>query len=162
MGLDVRNCHSVVLFGPPVQIVDLLQEIGWPGRDGGPSVAIILYNCYHLRKLSSDVQEILKLTDCRRISLMQCFLNPEAIALLKENESRKHTCCGLCKTKCKCQNCSMLPLEDIYYHSSVSVNQNDSDISDSDVMFNKIIFLDSLSEGELKAKSTCSWASWSG
>lgn len=50
----------------------------------------------------------------------------------------------------------MLPLEDIYYHSSVSVNQNDSDISDSDVMFNKIIFLDSLSEGELKAKSTCS------
>lgn len=83
---------------------------------------------------------------------MQCFLKPEAIALLKENESRQHTRCGLCKTKCKCQNCSMLPLEDIYYHSSVSVNQNDSDISDSDVMFNKKLFLDSLSEGELKAR----------
>lgn len=54
MGLDVKNGHSVVLFGPPVQIVDLLQEIGRVGRDGGRSVAIILYNCYHLRKLRCE------------------------------------------------------------------------------------------------------------
>lgn len=132
MGLDVKNCHSVILFGPPVQVVDLLQAIGRVGRDGEPSIAIILYNSYHLRKLSSDVKEILRTTDCRRISLLQCFLKSEVISLIMEKESRKHTCCDLCRRKCECQNCSMLPLEEIFHSSGSScAGQNDSDISDS-------------------------------
>ncbi|CAC5414674.1 unnamed protein product [Mytilus coruscus] len=55
MGLDVKKCSGVVLFGPPNNLVDLLQEIGRVGRDGNPSVAIILYNGYHLQKLKPEV-----------------------------------------------------------------------------------------------------------
>lgn len=64
---------------------------------------------------------------------MQCFLKLEVIVLFKENESRKYICCDLCKIKCKCQNCSMFLLEEIYYYLLVSVNQKDSDIFDSDI-----------------------------
>lgn len=60
VGFDVKKCSGVVLFGPPNNRVDLLQEIGRVGRDGNPSVAIILYNGYHLQKLKPEVKAILK------------------------------------------------------------------------------------------------------
>ena len=66
LGIDVKNCHSVVLYGVPDSLVDLLLEIGRVGRDDSSSVALILYNSYHLRKLSPEVKKVLKTTACRR------------------------------------------------------------------------------------------------
>ena len=76
MGFDVKECQSVVIFGPPNNLVDMLQEIGHVGRDGNPSCALILYNAYmyHQRQLDANVKQFIKPTECRRQILMSNFL----------------------------------------------------------------------------------------
>jgi ATP-dependent DNA helicase RecQ len=44
MGIDIINCYSIVLYGAPHNVLDLVQEIGRAGRDGKDSVAMVLYN----------------------------------------------------------------------------------------------------------------------
>lgn len=41
MGIDVKFCNSVIIYGPPVNVADLIQETGRIGRDGLPSVAVV-------------------------------------------------------------------------------------------------------------------------
>ncbi|XP_048728846.2 ATP-dependent DNA helicase RecQ-like [Ostrea edulis] len=74
MGIDIGNCQSVVLYGPPHSVVDLVQEIGRVGRDGQSSVAIMLYNSYHLRNVDKDIKTLFKSETCRRQVLMGNFL----------------------------------------------------------------------------------------
>ncbi|XP_052066301.1 uncharacterized protein LOC127705957 [Mytilus californianus] len=135
MGLDVKKCSGVVLFGPPNNLVDLLQVIGRVGRDGNPSVAIILYNGYHLQKLKPEVKAILKAKDCRRKDLMCNFLRNSDLDDLMKKESRKHSCCDLCTKSCNCESCDMLPLEKLFLSEQVVEEleeQEDSAVSDSD------------------------------
>ncbi|CAC5409025.1 unnamed protein product [Mytilus coruscus] len=135
MGLDIKKCSVVVLFGPPNNLVDLLQEIRRVGRDGNPSVAIILYNGYHLQKLKPEVNAILKAKDCRRKDLMCNFLKNSDLDDLMKKESRKHSCCDLCAKFCNCNSCDMLPLEKLFLSEQVVEEleeQEDSALSDSD------------------------------
>lgn len=62
MGVDVLNCNSVVLYGPPRSVVDLVQAIG---RDGLPSVALIIYNSHHLRNVDKEVKTFISCQNCR-------------------------------------------------------------------------------------------------
>ena len=39
MGIDIKYCNSVVLYGPPTTYIDLIQEIGRVGRDGSATLA---------------------------------------------------------------------------------------------------------------------------
>ena len=43
MGIDIANCHAVILFGIPSTTTDLVQEVGRIGRDGKESIALLLY-----------------------------------------------------------------------------------------------------------------------
>ena len=61
MGFDVKECQSVVIFGLPNNLVDMVQEIG---RDGDPC-ALILYNAYQ-RQLDANVKQFVKPTECKR------------------------------------------------------------------------------------------------
>ena len=53
MGVDIVNLHSVALYGPPNNSLELIQEIGRAGRDGNPSIALILSSPIHLRHVES-------------------------------------------------------------------------------------------------------------
>ncbi|XP_052103489.1 ATP-dependent helicase wrn-1-like [Mytilus californianus] len=128
--LGMGLCSGVVLFGPQNNLVDLLQEIGRVGSDGNPSVAIILYNGYHLQKLKPEVKAILKAKDCRRKDLMCNFLRNSDLDDLMKKESRKHSCCDLCAKSCNCESCDMLPLEKLFLSEQVVEEQEDSAVSD--------------------------------
>lgn len=55
MGIDVKFCNSVIIYGPSVNVADLIQETGRIGRDGLPSVAVVLYNSYQCKQLDTEV-----------------------------------------------------------------------------------------------------------
>lgn len=40
MGVDIKGFHSLVLYGPPLTTIDLIQGIGRIGRGGNPSFAV--------------------------------------------------------------------------------------------------------------------------
>ncbi|XP_069110241.1 bifunctional 3'-5' exonuclease/ATP-dependent helicase WRN-like isoform X2 [Argopecten irradians] len=126
MGIDVKDCQSVVLFGPPTNLVDLIQQIGRIGRDNSPSVALILYHSYHLGQLGFEVKSLVKSTDCRRVQLLGNFLNPKELTDIKNKESGLHTCCDFCTLKCSCGECESLLLEKLF-SCTQSELENDSD-----------------------------------
>lgn len=73
MGIKIAYCHSVILYGPPTNIVDFVQELGRVGRDGQPSSVIILYSSQHKRHVDKDVRQFLDSKDCRRRNLLSHF-----------------------------------------------------------------------------------------
>ncbi|XP_069105520.1 bifunctional 3'-5' exonuclease/ATP-dependent helicase WRN-like [Argopecten irradians] len=132
MGIDFVDLHSVVLYGPPNTNLELIQEVGRAGRDGDPSVALILSNSYHLHHVDSEVKAIFTTSECRRVALMSSFLNPPDINLLMK-ETGKHTCCDICYSLCKCKECEFLPLEQLFQAPSVdeeSASEKDSDVTE--------------------------------
>lgn len=72
MGVDFKGLSSIILFGPPHSILDVLQEIGRAGRDGEKTVALLLYNS-HLIHCEQDVKNLFQCNDCRRIQMMKSF-----------------------------------------------------------------------------------------
>lgn len=140
MGIDIGNCQSVVLYGPPHSVVDLVQEIGRVGRDGQSSVAIMLYNSYHLRNVNKDIKTLFKSETCRRQVLMGNFLEEPQLTKLKA-ECNLHTCCDVCAKLCLCGKCEKLPVEKLLENiecvetcsSSDSNTVDYSDLEASDV-----------------------------
>ncbi|XP_062613037.1 uncharacterized protein LOC134274817 [Saccostrea cucullata] len=131
MGIDVKDCHSLILFGAPRLIVDLLQEIGRVGRDQQPSLALLLHHGHHLSHVETEVKEFYKAATCRRQMLMTNFLSESEMNLVKV-QSGNHTCCDLCMKDCSCLNCTdMLYLEKSFLVISIdsadSVDSTDSD-----------------------------------
>lgn len=127
MGVDVKACNTVILYGLPKNIVDLIQEIGRVGRDGKSSVALMLYNSYHLQQMTSELKDILKTTNCRRIAMMKHFISASELKNLEEKESGKHTCCDLCAIKCCCNACNLMSIERLFNALSDSDDSIQSD-----------------------------------
>lgn len=132
MGIDVVNCWAVILYGAPNTAIELVQEIGRVGRDGNPSIALLLYNSYNIRL--SEVKEVYKTINCRRHTLMQYFLKPAELEALSD-EIGVHTCCDICAHKCQCGKCKLLLLEKMFNDSKIE-DVSDDDLekqSDSDI-----------------------------
>ncbi|XP_048777465.1 probable ATP-dependent DNA helicase RecS [Ostrea edulis] len=131
MGIDVSNCHSIILFGPPRSVLDLIQEIGRVGRDGERSVAILMHNSYHLRNVTSEMKKVFSDTnDCRRKSLLKHFLSDNEMQDL-DMEVDKHTCCDKCTQNCSCGDCIKLEIENLV---DTGVDCFSSSSSDSDTI----------------------------
>ena len=75
MGIDVVDCNSIILYGPPRTVVDLVQLVGRVGRDGGQSVAFILHNSYNVRNVDKDMKSLISCKTCRRKELTRNFLS---------------------------------------------------------------------------------------
>lgn len=128
MGIDAKGFHSVVLFGAQSNCSDLIQEIGRVGRDNMPSVALIVYNSYHQRLADESVKKILVTKECRRLCLLENFLNDKGIQEIRENILGHHTCCNNCAAKCSCNKCELLPIEKMFNFANVySAPDSDSD-----------------------------------
>ncbi|XP_062603119.1 ATP-dependent DNA helicase RecQ-like [Saccostrea cucullata] len=127
MGIDIVNCHSVILYGIPSTTTDLIQEVGRIGRDGKESIALLLYNKYHLQHADISVKHIYKTQTCRRISIMKDFLSTSQLDSLKTGI---HSCCDICELECSCKNCKQLPLQQ-YFLGPCVMEDSDSVSSDA-------------------------------
>ena len=127
MGIDVVNCHSVILYGPPRTAVDLIQLIGRVGRDEQKSVAVMMFSSQNLRYSDQDVKQLFTTKTCRRVELMRNFLTESEINDMRINESNSHTCCDICAELCNCGKCENLVIEKI-------IENIDDDSSDSDTI----------------------------
>jgi ATP-dependent DNA helicase RecQ len=132
MGIDIKNCSSVVLYGAPKHIVDVVQEIGRVGRDGSQSTALLLYNSYHVRHVDEDVKQFYKTSNCKREMLMSFFLSKEELTKI---QPKGHLCCDFCEEKCNCGSCSKTPLETVFIGiENDSDSEHDEFDSDDDVV----------------------------
>ncbi|OWF49883.1 ATP-dependent DNA helicase tlh2 [Mizuhopecten yessoensis] len=126
MGIDVVDTHSVILYGVPKHLTDIIQEIGRVGRDGKSSVAMLLYNSYHLNKVDPDVKEMYKTQNCRRLSLLSAFITKHELDDLQSNKERVCSCCDLCSALCTGSARSFAPIEKFF-----SSNINDEETASS-------------------------------
>lgn len=131
MGVDIQGFHSLVLYGPPLTAVDLIQGIGRIGRDGNPSCAVLLHNSYNVRNIDTDVKCVIRDPSCRRVSIMKSFLKDSELQEI-HSDMEKHTCCDICEDECKCGDCLQLQLERLLKSSSIETDENVSD-SESEV-----------------------------
>lgn len=132
MGVDFKGLSSIILFGPPHSILDVLQEIGRAGRDGEKTVAFLLYNSHHLIHCEQDVKNLFQCNDCRRIQMMKSFLKESELEEVK-SYSGDCSCCDICQNACTCGNCTLLPLEKLFSGTSKNViGVHVSEDSDSD------------------------------
>lgn len=130
MGVDVLNCNSVVLYGPLRSVVDLVQAIGRVGRDGLPSVALIIYNSHHLRNVDKEVKTFISCQNCRRKELLKNLMSDTDI--LKFTDETCHTCCDLCAELCKCNHCSVLDIEKLFNNECLNCSSDSDDTIDYD------------------------------
>ena len=101
MGLDLPDVRQVIHVGLPDDIESYIQETGRVGRDGLPSLAILL----EVRGSSHCVSETLKMyrkndDRCRRDVLFEDTDNYMHVDL-----GRKCLCCDICANFCECGTC---------------------------------------------------------
>lgn len=131
MGIDVKDCNGLILFGPPKNVVDLVQEIGRVGRNGKLSCAVMMFNSQGLRNVEEDIKTIYRENKCRRKLVMQNFLQESELQELS-SECDKHTCCDVCSQKCACGNCEQLDIEKMVNFIQLQDNSG-SEESDTDM-----------------------------
>ncbi|CAC5390285.1 unnamed protein product [Mytilus coruscus] len=125
MGIDVVACHSIILYGSPRSILDLVQEIGRVGRDNANSVAILLHTSIHLRSVNKEVMTVFTTNICRRQVLMSNFLKDTELEELAKKEGNKHTCDN-CAKNCSCGDCEILQIESLIENVETVPHDGDS------------------------------------
>ena len=73
MGVDCKGVKTIIHFGPSKNLESYVQETGRAGRDGGESVAFLLYYGVLLNHVHSDIKSFIKTKECRRNTLMKHF-----------------------------------------------------------------------------------------
>lgn len=111
MGIYIVNWNSVILYGIPSSITDLVQKVGRIGRDGKESIALLLYNKYHLQHAHISIKHIYTTQTCQRASTMKEFLTTSQLDSLATGN---HSCCDICELLCTCQNYKQLPLQQYF------------------------------------------------
>ena len=112
MGVDIKNCQNIILYGPPRNVVDLVQIVGRAGRDGTNASALILCSSYQIARIEKHMKEIILADTWRRKIIMSHFLYAENIF-----NHNMHRCCDNCAKICTCENCEVPYLERVLINS---------------------------------------------
>lgn len=130
MGVDIKNCQNIILYGPPRNVVDLVQTVGRAGRDGCNASALLLCSSYQIGHVDNNMKEIINDDACRRKNIMKHFLYAEVLF-----DQELHRCCDNCVQKCACTKCEMPYLEGLCIDShtlNISPEENSESDTDSD------------------------------
>lgn len=101
MGVDCKGVRQVIHFGATDDIESYIQETGRGGRDGKPSLALLLKTRHCKRFADEEMKEYLDNNErCRRDFLFQDIHNYK-----HEDLGTMCMCCDLCFSKCTCGAC---------------------------------------------------------
>ena len=103
MGIDCKNLHNVIHFGPPADLDSYFQESGRAGRDGEQSSALLLkYPKSFIRGSTKSIKDYCSTTKkCRRDMLLDLY-ESEPTEILPQ-----HNCCDFCYEQCDCGDCRL-------------------------------------------------------
>lgn len=97
MGVNCRGVHRVIHFGPSKNIECYVQECGRAGRDGEPSVCVLLHNGLLRAHCRDDIKIYTTSNDeCRRQQIFKHF--PGNFTSHVDG----HNCCDVCARNCTC------------------------------------------------------------
>ena len=101
MGVDLPDVRQVIHVAAPDDVESYIQETGRAGRDGLPSLALLLHVKGRSHPLTDPIKEYRDNMDmCRRGFLFQDTDNYKHIDL-----GKKCLCCDVCMKLCKCGAC---------------------------------------------------------
>lgn len=104
MGIDCKQVHQTIHFGPAKNVECYMQESGRAGRDGAQSTAFMLYQGMQLMHVEKDVKDYIKSKECRRKHLLSYS------DVVCHSKDPAHLCCDNCSTSCKCGSKDCKPL----------------------------------------------------
>ena len=100
MGVHCSGVREVVHLGPPADIESYVQETGRAGRDGSPSLTLLLLRAgLNRRTEKSMVDYARNSTDCCR-NILFCNFDRHVHA-----DMGSCLCCDVCAKSCLCGNC---------------------------------------------------------
>lgn len=98
MGMNFPNVSYVIMYGPPEDAEDVLQQIGRAGRSGSHVNAVLYYHGTQLIKVDKGVKGLVTTSpsDCIRKALY-CLFEDGPVSV-----EPGHRCCTHCHRTCKC------------------------------------------------------------
>ena len=100
MGIDCHNVRQIIHLGAPCDIESYVQETGRAGRDGLPSLALLLSTQRSNRFIERDMKRyVLNTYLCRRDTLFENFDSYSKITM------GACLCCDICMKLCSCCSC---------------------------------------------------------
>lgn len=109
MGIDCKNVHRSIHFGPSNTVESLVQETGRLGRDGLQCFCYILFNGMLSAHCDTQIKELLGAETCRRNLVEKLFPSGSSV-----EKPKGCLCCDLCSKNCDCSQhnkISMLPFQ---------------------------------------------------
>ena len=97
MGIDCKDVHRIIHFGPSKTLESYLQECGRAGRDNLPSICYLLYNGFLASHCSSEIKKFVNSKNCRRTVIAENF------PACHDKTIKNCSCCDVCFSQCQCQ-----------------------------------------------------------
>ena len=120
MGVDCKQVHRTIHFGPAKNVEAFMQETGRAGRDGTQSTSYLLYQSFQMTHVEKDIKSFIKSKSCRRKFLLD-FFDVEC-----SPQKPLHLRCDNCSLEC---TCGLPQWKILTYPTAVVVNPASSESS---------------------------------
>lgn len=118
MGIDCKEVHRSIHFGPSKSVEGFVQETGRLGRDGKQCFSYVLYNGLLTAHCDTQVKSLISESVCHRTSISELFSGSDNV------KPEGCLCCDICNKSCDCETHEQLQLVSFYGDSMTEVSKD--------------------------------------